>query len=233
VLSDFARTCPILINTRDRVADLINLVIWLEEAGYENIVLVDNASTYPPLLDYLERSPYDVMHLGDNYGSRSIWRSGRLPETEFVYTDPDLMPIEACPEDIVDRLKDVLYSTQRSKVAAGLYLEDTPEFQSLQWERDLVTPRAGGPCQGEFKAERRTVDGAVVKFTYFDTLSDTSFALYRPHTSYTLQSLRLGYPYQMRHLPWYHLDNPTAEETYYLEHAVRGPLGSSWAEGKQ
>lgn len=39
---------------RDRVEPLRELVDWLELAGLERIVLIDNDSAYEPLLAYLE-----------------------------------------------------------------------------------------------------------------------------------------------------------------------------------
>ena len=52
---------PIVICSRDRVWCLRRLVDWLERAGHERIVIVDNASTYEPLLDYLDGSPHQVV----------------------------------------------------------------------------------------------------------------------------------------------------------------------------
>jgi hypothetical protein len=212
-----ARTCPIYINVRDRLTDLNRLVAWLEDAGYENIILLDNASTYPPLLEYLgDGCPHEVVHLEENYGSRSLWRTARVPNEYFVLTDPDVLPTEECPPEVVEYLYEALRAWPRTKAAMGLYLEDVPDFRSRAWEESLVSPR------------RRL--GYVHGTPVFESASDTTFALWQPYSSFGLNALRLGAPMQCRHLPWYHLDEPTEEERYYLKRAITGPLGTSWSK---
>ena len=50
-------TIPIILNCRDRVTPLKALLDWLRRAGHERVYLVDNASTYPPLLTFYETNP--------------------------------------------------------------------------------------------------------------------------------------------------------------------------------
>ena len=213
---------PIFINCRDRVEQLRELVTWLEHAGHQRIVLLDNASTYPPLLEYLAASPHEVRRLDRNEGARSLWNIG-VPNEWFVYTDPDLVPIADCPTDAVTHLREILdRHPEHDKAALGLHLDDVPpSMPSLEWEHRLLEPWDGDPWLGE-------IEPGV-----FDSLNDTTFALYRPGAPFELKAIRTGFPYQVRHVPWYRLDAPTAEEAYYLDHIPdekRGPQGSSWAE---
>ena len=68
---------PILINVRDRVTPLRKLVSWLELAGHERITLLDNDSTYPELLTYLDASPHEVIRrLARTWGSRALLAFG-------------------------------------------------------------------------------------------------------------------------------------------------------------
>ena len=99
---------PIFICSRDRVSCLRRLVDWLEQAGHERIVIVDNASTYEPLLDYLDGSPHQVVRLAENHGKRALWRAGLAPSDWFVYTDPDILPMDDCPLDAVEQLRSAL-----------------------------------------------------------------------------------------------------------------------------
>lgn len=216
-VSDWQRV-PVYINCRDRVRDLRCLVAWLENAGYENIVLLDNASTYPELLEFYDKSPHRVMRLGANLGSRSLWQSGLQLNDWFVYTDPDVVPTEDCPDDVIEHLHGLLERhPQYPKAGLGLYLDDVPEAMvSLPWERSLVAPNM------------RIEPGAFAG----DCMVDTTFALHRPGTPHTLRGIRCGWPYQARHSSWY-VTEPDEEDRYYLAHAKQGPLGSSWAQGHQ
>lgn len=205
---------PVYINVRDRVTDLRKLVAWLERAGREHIVLLDNASTYEPLLDYLSQTPHEVIRLGRNYGSRALWNADLTPGEWFVYTDPDVVPIEDCPPDAIDHLRDALerFGPGHTKAALGLYLADLPPtMPSFEWECSLVS------------ADREIAPGL------YGSLVDTTFAVYRPGEGFAYEGIRCGWPYQARHTSWY-VTEPGEEDRYYLEHAEAGPLGSSWKE---
>ncbi|MEZ5216955.1 MAG: hypothetical protein R2715_10310 [Ilumatobacteraceae bacterium] len=54
------------VPVRDRVTPLVQLVDWLERAGVEDIWLIDNASTFEPLLDYLRSTPHHVVRSEQN-----------------------------------------------------------------------------------------------------------------------------------------------------------------------
>lgn len=207
----------IYITVRDRLQDLKELVGWLERAGHQRIVLLDNASTWPPLVEYLKASPHDVRWLRTNGGSRTLWEHAMVPDEWFVVTDPDILPTEDCPLDLIAHLHRLLDENLNfEKAGVGLYLEDVPaDLSSLEWERKLMS---GCP---EFPEVEPGVHIAPV---------DTTLALYRAGTPFMYEAIRTGRPYLARHMSWYREGNPTDEDRYYLEHAIAGPLGSSWAQ---
>ena len=77
------RKIPILINSFNRLDCLRGLVDWLRGAGYADIIIIDNASSFPPLLSYLERlerkKRATIVRLEANFGHLAIWRHGLLP----------------------------------------------------------------------------------------------------------------------------------------------------------
>jgi hypothetical protein len=213
------KTTPIVIICRDRLAPLRQLLAWLDRAGYSRPILVDNASTFPPLVSFLESTNLDVVRINRNVGHLAPWTpevQARLdPHRPFVVTDCDVVPDEGCPTDVVEHLAELLIGQAHiEKVGLGLRIDDLPDSYALKqqviawesrfWERE-VTP-------GVFDAE-----------------VDTTFALYRsPLTPYrTAPALRTGPPYVARHVTWY-IDsaNPTDEQLYYREHA--DPSVSHW-----
>jgi hypothetical protein len=188
---------------------LTELVEWLERADCERIFLVDNASSYPPLLDYLERTPHEVIRLPENLGAFALWRSV-LPdlglEGRFVCSDPDVVPIDECPLDAIDYFGEVLdrYPAY-PKAGFGLKIDDLPDhfnmkadviaWESRFWHR-LIAPRL------------------------YEAPIDTTFALYRSAEHAPRFAIRTGFPYLVRHTTWY-LDsaNLPEEHRYYIEHA--------------
>jgi hypothetical protein len=199
------------VNCRDRVSCLRPLVDWLERAGHERIYLLDNDSTYEPLLAYYERSPHQVIRLGANVGHLAPWTDAIIDkhaDGPYVVTDPDVVPTEACPSDAVARLLELLRRyPDHCKAGLGLVIDDLPSrFAHARYVRAW-----------EAQHWRDEVEPGV-----FDAPVDTTFAAYRAGTQFTKRpALRSGSPYLARHLPWYaDSAHPTEEELYYREHAL-------------
>ncbi|MBR4383106.1 MAG: tetratricopeptide repeat protein, partial [Selenomonadaceae bacterium] len=112
------RDVPIFINARDRFGIMKRMIDWLLDAGYRKLIILDNRSTYPPLLEYYSAlesdSRFKVIRLEKNFGYKAIWLSGILERlkisTPYVYTDPDLLPVENCPKDFIKRFMEILDS---------------------------------------------------------------------------------------------------------------------------
>lgn len=206
---------PVIINNRNRYTYLLQLVTWLEKAGMKNIIILDNDSTYPPLLEYYAKTPHRVVKLGANVGHLALWKSklfGEIGHQYYIYTDPDVVPSEECPMDAVKRLLYVLgkYSSIE-KAGLGLRIDDLPDHYKdkkrvIDWEKKYWTIEVE---PGVFNAE-----------------VDTTFALYRPYTNGALwvaPAFRTGNPYVARHLPWYENSaDPGEENNYYIRHARQG-----------
>jgi hypothetical protein len=213
-----SRDVPVIVISRDRLDCLQQLVAWLEATPHiGEIHIVDNASSWPPLVEYLARSPHTVHRLEVNLGHHAPWVIGlaaAVSDTPFVITDPDVIPDAECPPDVIAHFRAILdRHPELDKVGFGLRIDDLPsEFAHreavVRWEskfwKDAIEP-------GVFRAD-----------------IDTTFALYRPGRDHkTYNCARTGAPYIARHLPWYAATNaPTPEDVYYREHA--DPAIASW-----
>jgi len=222
LISPDFKSFPIVVICRDRLTPLLELLQWLDNAGYRRVLLVDNASTYPPLVDFLDDTEAEVVRLEANVGHIAPWRPevrARLdPNSPFVVTDCDVVPDETCPSDVVEHLAGLLLGhADVVKIGLGLRIDDLPDSYSLKaevsaWESQFWETEIS---PGVFRAP-----------------VDTTFALYRsPADGHLLEpALRTGPPYVGRHLPWYaDTARPTDEERYYLNHAK--PALSHWAAG--
>lgn len=209
---DAKKDIPIIINNYNQLDYLKLLLDSLEKRGYDNIVILDNDSTYPPLLEFYKTTPHRVIYLGRNYGYLALWKSGVYKEfnkSYFVYTDPDLCIDEKCPDDFMDYfLKIMLKHPFTSKVGFSLRIDDLPDHFEL---KDKV-------IDWESQYWVKEVDPGV-----YSAAVDTTFALYRPFTKNgaTLleHHLRVGKPYSMHHLPWYvDMNNLSDNMKYYISH---------------
>ena len=78
------KTIPIIIISFNQLHYLRQLVDFLLRQGYTRIVILDNASTYTPLLDYFEtiEDRVTIHRLETNIGHLSFWKS---PEIYKLY----------------------------------------------------------------------------------------------------------------------------------------------------
>lgn len=218
----FRRDVPIFINSYNRLACLERLTAWLRAHGHRRIHIIDNASTYPPLLAWyraIERRGVQVIRLDENVGSRALWKRDILERAgidgEYVYTDSDVIPAPFCPDDAIAHLRAVLAAhPQVKKVGLGLRLDNLPAHYR---HRDIV-----------HRWEQQFWRWPAARGLMFAGV-DTSFALYRPGAGHAQEdtNLRTTYPYLAEHLGWYvDSDHPSEEDRFYIETARAGE--TSW-----
>lgn len=207
---------PIFIICRDRLTPLQQLVQWLENAGYTNIILVDNASTYPPLVAYLDTVPHETIRLSENVGHLAVWQrnlhtlfSSKTLPGFYVVTDCDVVPDDSCPHNVIEKFHDLLVEPGAhsiDKVGFSLRIDDLPD--SYRFKQEVI--------DWESQSWSKEIKPGV-----YEANIDTTFALYKPDRAHSCSrgALRTGTPYIARHMPWY-LDSfqLNEEEEYYRAH---------------
>ena len=208
---------PVFLTVRDRVTELRKMIEWFEGAGCRRITLLDNDSSYPPLLEYLGSTAHEVVWLGANLGPRALWTAGLVPSERFILSDPDL-DLTDCPFDAIEHLGALMDEYGKSKVGLGLlHGDESADMPSLSWERRLLWPD---------KSMNDWWKGEIAPGV-FDSLIDTTFALYEAGSRvFQYEAIRTGAPYLARHVPWYmtELDD---EYGFYLSRAATGPDGTT------
>ena len=202
---------PVFIISRDRLDPLEKLVSWLELEGMTNIIVVDNASSYPPLVEYLDRTPHKVVRLDRNVGHTAPWSAGLVGKlasgVPYVVTDPDVVPEDAAHGAVEHMCWLLNRHADFVKVGLGLRIDDLPDHYEV---KDRV-------LEHERQFWMRPVPGGA-----FHAVVDTTFALHRSGVGYCLgPALRTGPPFLAQHDPWYmDSSDPPVEFTYYRTHAT-------------
>lgn len=173
----------------------------------EQIIILDNGSTYPPLLEWYDKVQgiIEVRKL-KNEGHLAFWGIGMDKEVGefFVYTDSDLELDENFPKDWKEQMLELIKSHKINKIALAIRIDDLPEHYRY---RNQVKRNEGRWWleeveKGVFKAD-----------------TDTTFALMRNIHDNCFPSLRVAKNgFICRHVPFYiDLDNLDPEEKYYLD----------------
>lgn len=216
-ISDNWQNIPVIINNYNRLECLVILLEWLGKAGMKKIYIIDNNSSYPPLLEFYKKTKYTVYKLDINKGHFSLWETvlfTRFSDQYYIYTDPDIIPIDACPLNAVKYFMNILSThPEIDKVGFGLKIDDLPDY--FKMKQDVIN------WEKQFWQKRVTAN-------LYDAIIDTTFALYSPGCKggVTLKSYRTGGIYTARHLPWYEDSQNLSEESQsYLSTASQS---SSW-----
>jgi hypothetical protein len=196
------------------------LTKWLLLHGMptDHIWLIDNGSTFPPMMDLLEMAQNQGMHvvMQTNQGARALFKPGGVIEKaigrdrSFFISDPDVVPTVTCYERLLQHLvRCMARYGQFNKIGLGLEIEDIPDHfpfksQVVQHERSFWGP----------KANIHLVPAAVA----------TTFCLVRSLNHCDAQGYAKGCARTRRpnlgiHTSWYldpsHLPQ---DETYYYDH---------------
>lgn len=204
---------PVIIINYNRLADLEKLVSFLLKRKHKNIVVVDNGSTYPPLLEYYEKikNKVTIKIMNYNYGHLVFWRNPELYKEYsngyHIVTDFDIIPNEELPENYVGQLISILNTHKHvTKVGFALRIDDLPKERLgvIPWEQPFW-------------------DNPIGKDLYRAAI-DTTFALYPPKYKFSFgtfyNAIRVGGNFTARHGGFYIVDtNLSEEDIYYFETA--------------
>jgi len=222
---------PIIIINFNQLFYLQQLVGFLLKRGFKNIIIIDNNSTYPPLLAYYSSIKNEVVieRRADNLGHMVFFEDPQYLKKYgkgfYVLTDADIVPNINLPSDFLRKMIYMLISHYKKIVKVGFALEidDIPNYYPLKekvidWERKFW----------EVQIEEDVFLAEV----------DTTFALYRPgynlSKGHFLSSIRLAGKFLCTHGGWYLNPNALTDENIYYMNSVH--KSSSWIidkDGKQ
>ena len=185
---------PVIINNRDLLTwtrDMVSKIKTYDNVG--EIIILDNASTYQPLLDWYKTEPCKIIY-EKNLGHTGPWSSGLIKSLNskyYVVTDPDL-GLENTPKDTLTYLFDKLNSLNLPKLGLGLKWEPTP-INSPYFDHVMGYEK------------KRYFDSRIKNDIFLDIAVDTIFALYK-NQNYFIGGASTGGDYRAEHFPWYLTD---------------------------
>ncbi len=224
------KNIPIVILNKNRLEPLKLLVDSLRSRNYENIIVIDNKSTYEPLLEWYGQAKLNVFTndvVRDENGSFYLLAVeakhptfAPLLNDYYVFTDSDVVPVEDAPDDYIEAMVEVSKEFPHiRKVGPNIKIDD-------------FVPGSKNEAVALYYEKRHWVD--IIphpKYELYRAAIDTGFAVYAPNSVplWADNCIRMGGKYIARHMPFYYdNDNLPEDELYYITHleANRGPVVS-------
>jgi len=204
---------PVIINNRDLLTwtkAMVEKIKTYDNVG--DIIILDNDSTYEPLLEWYKTNPCSIIPLHHNGGHTAPWDCGlveQLNSAYYVTTDPDL-GLEDTPSDTLTYLYNKF-------ISLGQYHIDKIGL-GLDWQRITKESPYYNHMQGYER--NRWLNSNVAQGIYLGVPIDTTFAMYH-NRSYFIGGASTTFPYVARHYPWELSKedyNNNEEFKYYIEH---------------
>jgi glycosyltransferase involved in cell wall biosynthesis len=201
-------TTPVYVPTFNNPTYTRRMVKQLRRWRLTNIVIVDNASTYKPMIELLNHleSQFKVVRLAENNGAEAItaisYNLKTLPDV-FVITDPDL---EFNPDMPLSFLVDLYNLTNHFRIGkAGLAL-DISDKDAMRQDKFLIGRESLHIWEYESRHWNLCVGSLPNGNPAYRAPIDTTFALYnKRHFSREtfLEAIRVGGAFTCKHRPWY------------------------------
>jgi hypothetical protein len=213
---------PIIIPSFNTVTYVRGMVEQLRGRGLRRLIVVDNASTYRPMLEYLAAPGpgVEVVLQSENKGPRDFFLDpstfAALPEL-FCVTDPDLVLNPEMPEDFVAQLAAATEAFSVGKAGLAIDIADRSAMRQEDFE---IGGKGWKIWEWESQFWQDQVGSLPGGDPVFRALVDTTFAVYNKRffdgRGDHLQAVRVAGRYTCRHLPWYKdLGLPAEDERFY------------------
>jgi hypothetical protein len=186
---------PVIIINFNQLFFLKQNIEQLKKNDFKNIVIIDNNSSYPQLVDYYNTlKGVEIIRLNENLGHLVLYKKKELFERfcngYYFLTDADIVLNYRMPKNFRDQmLKILLKNPFITKVGVALDISDIPneyplKKKVLKWESRFWQKEIDTNC--------------------FLSETDTTFALYRPKFKYNkfvdfYKSVRLAGDFTAKH----------------------------------
>lgn len=220
---------PIFIIAFDRYSYLKAQIERFYELGQiDNLIIIDNCSTYEPLLNYYEelKDTVKIIRCDENYGHKVLnakpfyggnpkfVKKYNMNTKPYAYTDCDILPSLDCPKNFLEIFKKLLHKYKDvSKIGFSLEINDIPD--TLKSKDKVLT--------WESRFWENPIHDKEFSVKLYSAPIDTTFSIQRPGTppGWYYRCLRVGYPYVAKHLSWYIDSNILSEEDQYYINTVK------------
>jgi FkbM family methyltransferase len=193
---------PVVIIGYNQYTYISKMVSQLEKYT-SDIIVIDNNSSFKPLLDYYENEfKYTLLKQTTNYGHRVYVQSfvQRLVGDQYILTDPDLEFNSQLPENFISQMIDIAHYFKSGKLGFALLI-DAPDIRPdaklsglgttiKDWEIGFWKHKMSYPVNSSLELYRAPID---TTFCLITKQYDQSHG----------NCIRIAGDFTCKHLPWH------------------------------
>jgi hypothetical protein len=192
-------TIPIFIISYNQYTFVKSMVEQLSKYS-SNIYVIDNKSSYPPLVEYLKSIENDVkvLYMDQNYGHKVYMRDEivKLGGDKYIITDPDLLLNPKLPQNFIDILSELSDEYKVGKIGFALDIFNNINLSIsandnkqtiVDWESQFWKNKIDNP-----------------KYELYNADIDTTFVLINSkyYTPGSYSAIRVAGDFTSVHIPW-------------------------------
>jgi hypothetical protein len=214
---------PVVVICWNNLTFIKNFVNQLKK--YKNpIILLDNNSTYEPLLNYYNEIKQELKDkitinlLDENYGHTVYLKLKHILPKIFILSDPDLELNINMPENFAEIFLNISNKYKSYKVGSALSIEDHNDFIDCP---NYTNNQSIYDWESQFWTKAIQCDNHEL----YEANIDTTFCLV--NNNYYRNNIRIAGNFTAKHLPWYKDYIKNNFETSEIEHWKKNNKSSS------
>lgn len=217
-----SKNIPIFLVNYQRFQPLQELVQSLLDRNYNNITIVDNDSSYPPLIEWYMKlpKPVKIYAVGKNVGPYVLneiieFKPYTATGKPYVWSDSDVLPIAEAPKDFIEHMVEMAIEHKIPKLGLSLVINDLPD--NFKDKEKVIKHESAFTSYGKIDSKYGIIWKAPV---------DTTFAVnMTADCGYNGGAYRMNWPYSARHIPWYYDSNNLPPDEKLLREKKLGWCG--------
>jgi len=206
---------PIVIicyNNYRYVANTLTQIAKINKDYYANIIILNNASTCPETIAYLQSVSSGGVSVINNVGNLGPWIThlnnrhiyDLLPD-KYIITDPDLKLNEKIPCNFIEILANLSDTYKTAKIGLALDISDHEQFHTT---KEYMANQTIREWESQFWKKKIDTDAsatAYAAYELYDADIDTTFCLMNKTNimrGYD-NKIRVAGDFTAKHIPWY------------------------------
>jgi hypothetical protein len=190
---------PCLIISYNNITFVKKICKRISENITNNIIIIDNNSSFGPMVDFLDNCKFKTIRLNHNHGHEAykLQQVSDIVGSIFLLTDPDIEIAKSVNRDVIEKMIELSEFYKIPKVGLALEINSDNIRKDIKYENLTIK-------EWESKYWNNRVADQELEMYWADI--DTTFCLVNKNywdKADNWPYIRIAGKYTSKHLPWY------------------------------